>query len=193
MMATIRTHLYGEATIYPDSVTLEASAYELTDWARRPGASWPCSALARLDSIRATFDSNGLVDVDHPGADDVPGDEFSAWSSDVLRDVLPLDHPAWFVTVGQFRLEYLRAELRAERISYGELAELQEMARHIAPDDLELREAAGLPEHDEPGGISPEGIALGHRYEMGNVNAYCRKCSKEQGVTVLDCDYDMDK
>lgn len=47
------------------------------------------------------------------------------------------------------RLEYLRGELRAERISYGELAELQSLASHIPADDLELREAAGLPEHDD--------------------------------------------
>lgn len=46
------------------------------------------------------------------------------------------------------RLEYLRGELRAERISYGELAELQGYGEQgfILPDDVELREAAGLPE-----------------------------------------------
>jgi hypothetical protein len=47
------------------------------------------------------------------------------------------------------RLEYLRGELRAERISYGELAELQGLAEHIDPADVELREAAGFPEHAE--------------------------------------------
>lgn len=46
----------------------------------------------------------------------------------------------------QSRLEYLRRELRAERISYGELAELQSLAKHIAPGDVELLEAAGVPE-----------------------------------------------
>jgi hypothetical protein len=45
------------------------------------------------------------------------------------------------------RLEYLRQELRAERISYGELAELQSLAEHIEPGDVELLEAAGVPEH----------------------------------------------
>jgi hypothetical protein len=45
------------------------------------------------------------------------------------------------------RLEYLRGELRAERISYGELVELQGLAEHIPAGDVELREAAGLPEH----------------------------------------------
>lgn len=44
------------------------------------------------------------------------------------------------------RLEYLRGELRAERLSYGELAELQGLAEHISPGDVELLEAAGVPE-----------------------------------------------
>lgn len=45
------------------------------------------------------------------------------------------------------RLEYLRGELRAERISLGEISELQSLAKHIAPGDVELLEAAGVPEH----------------------------------------------
>lgn len=49
------------------------------------------------------------------------------------------------------RLEHLRAELRAERISYGELHELQCLGEqgHIPEHDVELREAAGLPEFPE--------------------------------------------
>lgn len=47
------------------------------------------------------------------------------------------------------RLEYLRGELRAERLSWGELGELQDLAEHIEPGDVELLEAAGVPEHDE--------------------------------------------
>lgn len=46
----------------------------------------------------------------------------------------------------QARLEYLRGELRSESISYGELAELQSLAAHIDPGDVELLEAAGVPE-----------------------------------------------
>ena len=45
------------------------------------------------------------------------------------------------------RLEYLRQELRAERISWSELAELQDLAEHIEPGDVELLEAAGVEEH----------------------------------------------
>ena len=47
------------------------------------------------------------------------------------------------------RLEELRTELREERISYGELFELQELAPHIAPGDVELLEAAGVPEFQD--------------------------------------------
>jgi hypothetical protein len=45
------------------------------------------------------------------------------------------------------RLEYIRGELRAERISYGELAELADLIPFIEADDVELLEAAGVPEH----------------------------------------------
>ena len=44
------------------------------------------------------------------------------------------------------KLEYLRGELRAETISYGEIAELQTLAEHIEKGDTELLEAAGVPE-----------------------------------------------
>lgn len=44
------------------------------------------------------------------------------------------------------RLEYLRGVIRAERMSYSELAELQDLADHIDPWDNELLEWAGVPE-----------------------------------------------
>ena len=47
------------------------------------------------------------------------------------------------------RLEELRARLDAEDISYGELAELQGLTEHIQPGDVQLLEAAGVPEFDE--------------------------------------------
>lgn len=47
------------------------------------------------------------------------------------------------------RLEELRAALRSESMSYGELIELQGLAEHIEPGDVELLEAAGVPEHGE--------------------------------------------
>lgn len=49
----------------------------------------------------------------------------------------------------KIRLEYLRAELRAERISVSELIDLQGLAEYIDPGDVELLEAAGVPEFPE--------------------------------------------
>ena len=43
----------------------------------------------------------------------------------------------------QKRLEYLRGEIEAERISYGEIVELQSLVEHIDPDDMLLLEWAG--------------------------------------------------
>jgi len=47
------------------------------------------------------------------------------------------------------RLEYLRGEIGAERISYGEIAELQSLAKYIDPGDVLLLEWAGVPEFDK--------------------------------------------
>ena len=44
------------------------------------------------------------------------------------------------------RLEFLRQQLRTESISTLELVELQELAPHIDGGDVELLEAAGVPE-----------------------------------------------
>lgn len=49
------------------------------------------------------------------------------------------------------RLEYLRRELDRERISYGELHELQSLVEYIEPGDVQLLEAAGVPEFPEEG------------------------------------------
>lgn len=46
----------------------------------------------------------------------------------------------------QSRLEYLRGEIIAERISYGEIAELQSMQKYIDKGDVLLLEWAGVPE-----------------------------------------------
>jgi hypothetical protein len=45
------------------------------------------------------------------------------------------------------RLDYLRSQIKAESISYGELTELQSLAEYIDPSDIELLEWAGVKEH----------------------------------------------
>ena len=44
------------------------------------------------------------------------------------------------------RLEYLRQEIRKERISYGEIAELQGLTKYIDKNDVELLQWAGVKE-----------------------------------------------
>lgn len=59
-----------------------------------------------------------------------------------MSDLAPVVQPLEIVQ----RLEELRAEIRAERISWGELSELQGLAEYIDPSDVELLEWAGVPE-----------------------------------------------
>ena len=44
------------------------------------------------------------------------------------------------------RLEEIRKEIRKEKISYGEIAELQGLAEYIEDNDVELLEWAGVEE-----------------------------------------------
>jgi hypothetical protein len=55
------------------------------------------------------------------------------------------------MTTPKERLEYLRGEIEAERISYAGLAELQGLAEHIDPGDTTLLEWAGVPEFPDSG------------------------------------------
>lgn len=48
----------------------------------------------------------------------------------------------------QEHLEYLRGEILAERISYNEIWELQELKSFINPDDVLMLEWAGVPEFE---------------------------------------------
>jgi hypothetical protein len=45
------------------------------------------------------------------------------------------------------RLEYLRNQINQECISYGEIAELESLADHIEPGDVQLLEWAGVKEN----------------------------------------------
>jgi len=75
----------------------------------------------------------------------VYGKEFD--DPDRKQAPLPLDI-AYATALHQIekRLEYLRGEIIAERISYGEIAELQGLADYIEPGDNLLLEWAGVPE-----------------------------------------------
>lgn len=58
---------------------------------------------------------------------------------------------AFNVALNRHRLEYLRSQIEAERISTYELIELQGLVEYIEPGDVQLLEWAGVPEFaDEP-------------------------------------------
>jgi hypothetical protein len=65
------------------------------------------------------------------------------------------------------RLEYLRTEIEAERISYGEIAELGSLAEYIEDDDVQLLEWAGVPEYGTAAADVPTVVAeaLEHFWE----------------------------
>ena len=54
------------------------------------------------------------------------------------------------------RLEYLRGEIEAERISYGEIAELRSLVAYIEPGDMLLLEWAGVLEAKAEGVEKPD-------------------------------------
>lgn len=58
------------------------------------------------------------------------------------------------------RLGYLRGELRAECISYGELIELESLVPYIDPSDQELLEAAGVEWYPVMGSFDENGDTI---------------------------------
>tara|TARA_R110001632_G_scaffold70752_1_gene164606 strand:- start:5544 stop:6161 length:618 start_codon:yes stop_codon:yes gene_type:complete len=94
----------------------------------------------------------------------------------------------WHNEQPQTRLEYLRRELRAERISYGELAELQSLAEYIEKGDVELLEAARVEEEDAPSKTCLVCDSTDTRpdYDSPNTMRCCEKCGSE-----WNCDNDI--
>jgi len=92
------------------------------------------------------------------------------------------------------RLEELRKELRAESISWGELAELESLKGYIDKDDVELLEAAGVPEFDSDDEYADGGMmAKGGKVTYGSlypkiVNSVMKevRVSREEAVIIVE-------
>lgn len=136
-------------------------AYEHGQWWIICG---PCGASWAVEDATGGQSYNGL-DLEEVDAGDgscqenlhesstvqVPG--MAGLQSEAKEVTSSVEKKAWIEDEGeveeesvQDRLEYLRGELRAERISQGELMELQGLADYIDPGDVELLEAAGVEE-----------------------------------------------
>jgi hypothetical protein len=93
--------------ITKNCVTLRVNGNDTRIWAMRPNNVWPCSTLLGR-GFTAQFDSNGLLELDLQGStglnnhEDIDGNEFSAICCDLLKNRLPVSHPAYPVAVGQF-------------------------------------------------------------------------------------------
>jgi hypothetical protein len=67
---------------------------------------------------------------------------------DKIRKYHMTQHNGYAERMAKRRLEYLRGELREGTMSYGEQAELQGLKDYIQSGDVELQEAAGVPESE---------------------------------------------
>lgn len=65
-----------------------------------------------------------------------------------IREYHLSKHTGYGERIAKRRLEQIRASINAESVSYDELAELFKLHEYIADDDVQLREAAGLPEYE---------------------------------------------
>lgn len=98
------------------------------------------------------------------------------------------------------RLETLRQEIRLERISTGEIIELQGYVEHIDKDDVELLQWAGVPEVEEEIDLfeNPENLPQAvqdviNKYCTGD-NTYenCGKLVAELEALGYTCEYGLD-
>lgn len=65
-----------------------------------------------------------------------------------IRDYHLKKHSGYGERIAKRRLDYLRGEIQAERISYGEISELESLADYIDDDDVELLRWANVPESE---------------------------------------------
>lgn len=155
-----------------------------------------------------------LADCMDPDSPDSPGAQFLDSVESAYRDAV---NEGWYDDDSPHEIadNAVPVYTHARWLTFVDLGAYQEDTTDLGDDGSDLTQSAALAlymiadrlvralhderdddtddEDDDGGGITPEGLALGHRYVMGNVNAYCPKCSDEQSVTVLDCDYDLDK
>lgn len=104
-----------------------------------------CNQGTPLSSWNELYNEQELIEkfkdyAENDGHEEIPDEEFTL---DYIQEV-------WDITLTEAdvnkRLEYLRGEIKAERIGYSEIVELQSLAEYIKPDDVELLQWAGVPE-----------------------------------------------
>lgn len=131
-----------------------ADMSEYRAWCEGDVWGWVTEKLVTWHTDEPGFgDENRWEDTDscwgYYGSDGANGRYLRQCAREALLDAQIEDHGGVFGPLPVTSLlEYLRGELRAERISYGELAELAGLVPYIDAGDTELLEAAGVPEHE---------------------------------------------
>lgn len=85
------------------------------------------------------------------------------------------------------RLEAIRKSIQNENVSYGEMAELQSLSKYIDPSDIELREAAGMPEFEDDDDKMATGGSVGFKEDISAtkevIKAFFDKYGDVLGIT----------
>ena len=81
------------------------------------------------------------------------------------------------------RLEYLRGEIKKERISYREILELQSLKEHIKKGDVELLQWAGVSEFEEENAMKEYVVIFQHSII---VSAQNEEDAKVRGKILMD-------
>jgi hypothetical protein len=134
-----KRHIMADGGMMADGGEIEAKKRleELREELRSETISY--GELFELQSLVEYIDKDDVELLEAAGVPEFDDDEFK--------------HGGMMADGGEIeakkRLEELREELRSETISYGELFELQSLVEYIDKDDVELLEAAGVPEFDD--------------------------------------------
>lgn len=121
-------------------------------WERGAYDQWHTVTLAIAGVLAADnprFDPARFLVAAGCGPGTVTAEQYAEYAAEARGLVPDIDAPKATATESAdiaARLDYLRGEIRAERMSWSEIAELQSLAAHIAPEDVELLEWAGVPE-----------------------------------------------
>lgn len=111
--------------------------------------SWYMGFAIRMDELSSPESSWKWLGVIDNGntyqIDELTADTFEDLKAQI-REYHLCKHNGYGERIARRRLEQLRTALRSENISYSELAELWKFHEYIEDGDVELLEAAGVPE-----------------------------------------------
>ena len=117
--------------------------------------------LVELQDLSQYIDSNDIELREAAGIPEFEDDDEFAKGGDVKTPIKI-----------KKRLEAIRKSIQNENVSYGELVELQDLSQYIDSNDIELREAAGIPEFEDDDEFAKGGEVSSKYYAYTKIGAY---------------------